>query len=146
MRIFASIFLIFTLLVSSIGVSVNKHICEKEGTIVSYFVDIEDCVCDIEVDHACCHKEKTESCHKEPKTKKGCCQEESEFFQLDLDYTTQIEDVSLNPDLLFSLVFAYNILNPSLEVENNKEIENFNHYSPPIPSRDIPVLVQSFLI
>lgn len=144
MKIVISIFLLFTVLISSIGVSVNTHICKKEGVIKSYFVDGGECVCDLGIEeastHKCCHKniiEKTE--------KKGCCQDETEFFQMDFDYTTQIEDVSLNPDLLFITALIYNVFTP-LNTEESTNIAEYNNYSPPIPDRDIPVEIQSFLI
>lgn len=140
MKKLASIFLIVTVLVSTIGVSVNTHICKKEGVVKSYYVDFDECSCEAEVTHKCCHKPK-----EEKKTRKGCCQDESAFFQLNFDYTTQVEDVSLNPDLLFTAVLIYNVFTPLLVEGNSTKVE-YNHYSSPIPDRDIPVLIQSFLI
>jgi len=138
MKKIVAIFLILTVLISSIGISVNTHICKKKGVIKSYYVDSGECTCETEVTHKCCHKPVKQE-------KKGCCQDETEFFQLDFDYTTQIEDVSLNPDLLFASALIYAIFNPVLLVENTN-ITEYSHYSPPIPDRDIPVLIQSFLI
>lgn len=67
------------------------------------------------------------------------------FFQLDFDYVTQVENLSLNPDLLFTSALIYTIFTP-LNIEENTNIVEFNHYLPPIPNRDIPILIQSFLI
>ena len=64
MKKIAAIFLMLTVLISSIGVSVNTHICKKEGVIKSYFVDFGECVCEIEIEeapaHKCCHKQAVE--------------------------------------------------------------------------------------
>ena len=144
MKRLVSIFLMLTVLIASIGVSVNTHTCKKEGVIKSYFVDFGECVCEVEIEetptHKCCHTQPTE------KTKqKGCCQDETAFFQLDFDYVTQIENLTLNPDLLFTSALIYTIFTP-LNIEENTNIVEFNHYLPPIPNRDIPIFIQSFLI
>ena len=67
MKRLVSIFLMLTVLIASIGVSVNTHICKKEGVIKSYFVDFGECVCEVEKEDTssdkCCHpklEEKTE--------------------------------------------------------------------------------------
>ena len=143
MKRMAAIFLMLTVLIASIGVSVNTHICKKEGVIKSFFVKYGGCVCEADREGpsaSCCHQITIEK-----QEKKGCCQDETEFFQLDFDYVTQIENVSLNPDLLFTSALIYNVFNP-YNIEGNANIVEFNDYSPPIPDRDIPVLVQSFLI
>lgn len=144
MKKMTAIFLMLTVLIASIGVSVNTHICKKEGVIKSYFVDFGECVCEVEIEeapaHKCCHKQTVEKTEQ-----KGCCQEETAFFQLNFDYVTQIENVSLNPDLLFTSALIYTIFTP-LNIEENTNIVEFNHYLPPIPNRDIPILIQSFLI
>ena len=144
MKRLVSIFLMLTVLISSIGVSVNTHICKKEGVIKSYFVDFGECVCEVEIEeasaHKCCNKQTVEKTEQ-----KGCCQDETAFFQLDFDYVTQIENLTLNPDLLFTSVLIYTIFTP-LNIEENTNIVEFNHYLPPIPNRDIPILIQSFLI
>ena len=142
MKKVAAIFLMLTVLISSIGVSVNTHICKKEGVIKSYFVDFGECVCELEEtpSHKCCHVQPTEKTEQ-----KGCCQDETAFFQLDFDYVTQIENISLNSDLLFTSAFIYKVFTP-LNIKENTNIIEYNHYSPPIPDRDIPVFIQSFLI
>ena len=144
MKRLVSIFLMLTVLISSIGVSVTTHICKKEGVIKSYFVDFGKCVCEIEIAenpaHKCCHNkllEKTEQ--------KGCCKDETAFFQLNFDYVTQIENVSLNPDLLFTSALVCTVLIP-IHIEENTGVIEFNHYSSPVPDRDIPLEIQSFLI
>ena len=144
MKRLVSIFLMLTVLIASIGVSVNTHICKKEGVIKSYFVDFGECVCEVEIEeasaHKCCNKQTVEKTEQ-----KGCCQDETAFFQLNFDYVTQIENVSLNPDLLFTSALIYTIFTP-LNIEENTNIVEFNHYLPPIPNRDIPLELQSFLI
>ena len=144
MKRLVSIFLMLTVLMASIGVSVNTHICKKEGVIKSYFVDFGECVCEVEIEETssdkCCHpklEEKTE--------KNGCCQDETAFFQLNFDYVTQIENVSLNPDLLFTSALIYTVFTP-LNMEESSCVIEFDHYSSPSPDRDIPIEIQSFLI
>ena len=144
MKRLASIFLTLTVLIASIGVSVNTHTCKKEGVIKSYFVDFGECVCEVEIEetpaHKCCIEQKVEETEQ-----KGCCQDETAFFQLDFDYVTQIENVSLNPDLLFTSALIYKVFAP-LNIEEDLNIVEYNYYSPPIPDRNIPLEIQSFLI
>jgi len=144
MKSLVAILLVLTVLISSIGVAVNTHMCKKEGVITSYYIDSGECVCEESIEkepvHKCCHK-----ITQEDTPKKGCCQDESEFFKLDFDYTTQIEDVSINPDLIFTAALIYTTVSPTLIEENTKVFE-YKYYSPPIPNRDIPVFIQSFLI
>ena len=144
MKKMTAIFLMLTVLIASIGVSVNTHICKKEGVIKSYFVDFGECVCEVEIEetpaHQCCYKEPVEKTEQ-----KGCCKDETAFFQLEFDYITQIEKISLNPDLWFTSALIYNVFF-SFNTKEYRCIIKFNHYLPPIPDRDIPLEIQSFLI
>jgi outer membrane receptor for ferrienterochelin and colicins len=91
-KVVKSIFLLFGILllfVGNIGVDVFRHICEKEGTSVSYFIPAEDHCAEIESKiPSCCQESdfgfQSNNCNKQKK--KDCCDEEVEFYQLKLDF------------------------------------------------------------
>ena len=87
MKQLKSIFIISGLLllfVGNVGVNVFQHICQENGVWTSYFVQATDNHCEGEhkaVKHAksCCAVEQEEN-------KKDCCNDQAEFFKIDLDF------------------------------------------------------------
>ena len=75
---------------------------------------------------------------------KDCCSHEYEYFHSDQDKLVQTVDLpSLNnPVLVAAILLALQIEIPS--IDNNTL--HFQTYRPPIVERDIPVLLQTFLI
>lgn len=73
----------------------------------------------------------------------SCCHSERQFFQLDDDFSvTPVQSLNISAAAILSVV-AYN-LNFDHLVEVG--ITEYLNYKPPIPDKDIPVLIQSFLI
>ena len=76
--------------------------------------------------------------------KKGCCDTDYEHFQLDQDQQTASVNFELSTQLSqFVAVFIAVFLT---EVAVSTDPPNFQTYKPPLILRDIPVLVQSFLL
>lgn len=73
----------------------------------------------------------------------GCCHSEREFFQLDDDFSVApVQTLSLSTASIIS-VFVYHL---SFDFNEGDKLVAYLNYKPPIPDKDIPVLVQSFLI
>lgn len=75
---------------------------------------------------------------------KNCCDDESHELRIkELNKATF--DVDLTPDL--KLVATITLFLHSLEAESSIiETPDYRYYKPPLIDKDIPVLVQSFLI
>jgi len=73
----------------------------------------------------------------------NCCHTDREFFQLDDDFSVApVQTLSLSSASIIS-VLVYHL---SLDFEENSALVAYLNYKPPIPDKDIPVLIQSFLI
>ncbi len=123
MKQVGTISLIVLLLVSTFGITVNKHYCGGHLSDVSLYFSAT-CGCgDSNMDS-------------------DCCQTNSDFVQLDEDYTVLTFDVNLDDELIAEIANNYMDL---LTESNNAPTKYFQH-KPPLIERDIPVLVQSFLL
>lgn len=130
-------------LLTSIGLNIDMHFCGGQLKNISFTGKAESC-----------HKNSMTDCpfHKKMMaengadnfTSKSCCSNQTAYFQADLIEDIKPLDVVVTPQLqqfvtAFVLVFLQNQV-----VETNPI--TFTAYSPPDISRDIPVLIQSFLI
>lgn len=119
-----SIFLASLVLVSTSGVGVTKHFCGNRVASISLLGD-GGCSCGA-MDDA-----------------DGCCHTERDFFQLDDDFSVApVQSLSLASASIIS-VLVYHL---SFDFNDCDHYLAFQYYKPPIPDKDIPVLIQSFLI
>lgn len=74
---------------------------------------------------------------------KKCCNEESVILELDEDYTLDQTSPQVSPVFLAAFIshFVFNSL-PSA----TQKFDSVNLKSPPLPDREIVILVQSFLL
>lgn len=76
--------------------------------------------------------------------KKGCCSTEFLFFKLDQDQINTPFDVSFDQEVIqFATVFVSTFLR-NIIAENS--FPKYQFYKPPLIQKDIPVLIQSFLL
>ncbi|MFT6322236.1 MAG: hypothetical protein ACJAVF_001094 [Paraglaciecola sp.] len=76
--------------------------------------------------------------------KKGCCDTDFQYFQLDQDQQTVSVNFDFTPQLSqFITVFVTVFLT---DISAQTDSPNFKAYKPPLILRDIPVLIQSFLL
>ncbi|MCF8459702.1 MAG: hypothetical protein K9G46_03175 [Flavobacteriales bacterium] len=119
-----SIFLASLVLVATSGVGITKHICGNRVASVSITGDA-GCTCGAMDDAS------------------NCCHSEREFFQLDDDFSVApVQTLSIYSASIIS-VFVYHL---SLDFDESNKLVAYLNYKPPIPDKDIPVLIQSFLI
>ena len=86
-------------------------------------------------------------CKKEGSTenqikKKPCC--ENEYRSLDLEDEFQPQVINSSVNLEFVAAFFITLIGKVYAAESDKA--EYLNYSPPLIERDIPVLIQSFLI
>ena len=140
---FIAILMAFLVLLTSIGFNIDMHFCGGQLKNISFTGKAESC-----------HKNSMADCpfHKKMMaenggknfTSKNCCSNHTAYFQTDLIEDIQTMDIVVTSQLqqfvtAFVLVFLQNQV-----VETTPS--TFTAYSPPDISRDIPVLIQSFLI
>lgn len=141
---------------SSIGVTLNMHFCKGELKDVSLFARAKectkkDCTAHKEKDYqllgintdqlpkSCCDKAEDE------KPAKGCCDDKSEYHALDSEFTAP-DIMTLYEVLPVLLVFYPEFLSSFNSTITSGVQWSFLHFHPPLLTKDIPVLVQSFLI
>ena len=121
-RIF-TVFVVLIFLVGNIGLTVSSHYCGGHLSDVSFYF-AATCGCgDSQMDS-------------------DCCQTKSDFVQLDEDFTVVTHDLNLDSELIFEI--GNNCFDLSFQSEHS--LTEYLNYKPPLIGRDIPMLVQSFLI
>ena len=136
------------LLGTTAGISLDMHICQgklKTFNLIGKAKDCGEMAAKVMSNHC---KKAQQSCHKEgilpfeKSCKKGCCDQKSVISQLEIETTCHSpENIEVSP--VFVAAFVYSFLYYS-GTSTTSGILNFHH--PPPLSRDIPVLLQSFLL
>ena len=134
MKQFFSLILSLVVLITSVGFTVSSHTCggRKVKTVIS--VGNADVSCGME--------SKKRKCATQPEIKNNCCQDNFQFIQNDEDYTQSLTKFDFSTDFFIAFVTFYIEL---FETETT-ELDFFTDHSPPPLIKDIPVLIQSFLI
>lgn len=136
MKKVASILLTLLFLFSSSHLSFATHYCggkvQKHGLTMS----VEEFGCKM-------NNEENKPCEDGgDQYKKKCCDNTSVEYSLNEDFDTNPEkEVSINKN--FVVAFLYN--NLLFNNDNTSYVDKL-YYSPPLLDKDIPVLIQSFLI
>ena len=124
-------FVAFVLLVSTIGVVINKHYSDGELFSTALFVEAKSCC-----ESSCCHSSPMEG-----------CRDEFEYHKLDVDFTKPdnfsisysiITDISL---FLIEFKFSNNLYSDAI-IENIALLDK----KPPPKSNDLSILFLSLLI
>ncbi|MBF9254931.1 hypothetical protein I2I11_16630 [Pontibacter sp. 172403-2] len=128
------------LLVSSTGLSVGMHMCGGEIQDLSFFGRAESCGMEQKQDVLPpCHQPK-----KKQVESKGCCENHQLVVQrLDAGADTKIA-IHKTPDVKFLAAFKAVVL--QLFAPETATTPAYALYTSPPLARDIPVLVQAFLI
>lgn len=133
------------ILLTSSGLTLDMHMCQGNLKSFSLFGKAKSCVELAQKKQ--CHKTK-KSCHEqissEKKTcKKGCCDNISTVIKLSTDLVEGQTALYSAQNLQFAAVFVYTYFGFT---DYKPSPHYFQHYKPPLLNRDIPVLIQSFLI
>ncbi len=129
-----SVILSLVILVTSMGFTVSSHICGGKRVKTEFGLTTIDVSCGME--------KKVSSCASEEQMKPNCCKDEFQLIQIEEDYTQQLTKINFSLDFFIAFATSY------IELLHNEttEIDFFTDHSPPPLIRNIPVLVQSFLI
>ena len=134
-----SIFLSALLLFSSTGFTVSNHYCKGSLEKVKIGFSSENLSCDMMKTDATCEKHQS----KKKMTKTTCCSNQFIHFSLqDTFEKVSPKTIEFNPDFLL----AYTFVSIGIDPFAKEKAHTFLFYSPPQLDRDIPILVQSFLI
>ncbi len=118
------------LLTASLGITLHKHYCMGRLKHIAVFEKAESCM-------GMMGKE-SEDCPM------NCCKDTAELFKVD-DLKKVSQSFNLTPDLKLLATTMFLLVDLDLMKHSDQVTANI-HYKPPLPDRDIPVLIQSFLI
>ncbi|NDK55631.1 HYC_CC_PP family protein [Pontibacter fetidus] len=144
MKLYRQILLLaLTLLVfvSSTGISVGMHLCGGELRDISFFGAEADCPMEQQ-------KEKLPACHKVPASDdkaKDCCDDHTLVFE-HADATADSKALILTKPLDLKFVAAFKAVILQFFAPEADLKPTYALYESPPLARDIPVLVQSFLL
>jgi hypothetical protein len=134
-----SIFLSALLFFSSTGFTVSNHYCKGSLEKVKIGFSSENLSCDMMKTEPTCKRHP--AANKMKKT--NCCSNQFIHFSLpDTFEKVSVQKTEINPDFLVAYILVSKGYDPFVHEKDH----SFLFYSPPLLERDIPVLVQSFLI
>ena len=129
----ASSLLAFLVLVSSSSFMVTMHFCG--GHVQSFSLIEKAAPCVLEVEQA--------PCHKRMAIKKSTCCDDKEVAFEGKNFSNKVHSLSPNTSLSIAVL---PLIIEVVQINTARIASNHNSYKPPIVDRDIPVLIQSFLI
>ena len=140
-----SLFLAFLMFLTSTGLSIDMHFCGNHLKSFSLTGKAKNCF-ELAKSSTCPkHKKEVATANVECEmSKKDCCHNKTLNLQADLTPDLPANDFLISPQL-DRFIIAY----VAVFIDNKPETvakPSFAHYKPPLIPRDIPVLVQSFLI
>ena len=128
--------------ITSIGFAIDLHYCQGDLKSVSFFSEAKKCH-DMVAMTNCSHHQKQQEQSQSCPEEEGCCQNETFQFQPDHELTIQTFEFVVNKQLQHFLTAYVIVLINQFDEENPI---THTYYKPPLIRRDIPVLVQSFLL
>ena len=145
-----ALFMAFLMMGSSLGFSMDMHICGNEIKNVSFIGDAAVCEhhnsAKMEsTDHACCKAKasKVNNCHGQSQIKGDCCHNK----KLIIDSSEGLETVKLTLDQNDQMMRVIAILVPHFNLFTCTTPQvNYTHYFPPILVQNIRVQQQVFRI
>ena len=143
-----SLMMAMLMLLSSTGFSMDLHFCQGQLKSFSLFGKAKSCHEQAEKSH-CLKKKKT--CHislsnqdKTGECKKNCCSNKT----VKIESNKEVKNIETIEFTAFQVKFltAFTQLYLLKKSEQNKTIIPYLNYIPPLLNKDIPVLIQSFLL
>jgi hypothetical protein len=136
LRSIVSTLLALLVLVSSSSFMVNMHFCGGHVQSVSLIEEATPCPMELQLP----------PCHKKMAVKKsGCCEDKQVVFE-GKDFNAQVQVFSMFSLEAINWVATLPMIMEVIQFNEALAFSNQTPYKPPIVERDIPVLVQSFLI
>jgi len=127
-------------LLSSTSFTFGMHFCMGQLENIAFFSGAEPC--EMVTQKSPCASDKHDSDCDHKITEKSCCEDQTVVMEGHEDLT-QVTKVAVPDFQMIAVLYAVvSFLFSATAVDHY----TFNDYSPPLIERDIPVLVQSFLI
>lgn len=134
--------ILFALLIlfSSMGFSMNTHVCKGEAVKTSMSVGFHKLSCEMPMMATNIETPDTgKRIHSKP-----CCKNIHFDLKLKDEFQTESSLDHISP--VFLLAFTHVFVEPIFFVSSKKEVADYTLYIPPIPDKNIQVLFQTFLI
>ncbi len=138
-----SLTLALLIFISSVGFSIDMHYCQGQLKSISFVGKAKSCH-EMDAPSAmqnCPHHKKMLA---DKTDKKGCCDDRTVLVQSDIDKNLQNAEIHTSPQLEQCIIAYVSVFLLGNQLAHSTP--NYTHYKPPILIRDIPVLIQSFLI
>lgn len=147
-RIFA-LSMSLLMLLSSVGFSADFHFCQGEFKSLAFFKKAKSCH-EIAAMQMACHgnKEIVKSCHSEnvncdDNEEDGCCENNTELMQLDIDYSFGGLAVENTVEVHNHLAILPN--NPRFDFSAFTYPAQYQNYKPPLLVDNLTICFQCFL-
>lgn len=127
-RKISAILMAMFILLTTAGFSLHKHHCTITKETTTSISHVKNC----------CGTEDEKECPK------GCCQDETEIIQLSTDLSLPTTTHEFAPELFVAIIQHF--VPNNLFDYGDKTLSKYLNYKPPLILKDIPVLIQSFLI
>lgn len=129
-----SVILSLVILFTSIGFTVSSHICGGKRVKTEFGLMMSDVSCGMEISE--------NSCSSEEYMESNCCQNQFQTIQMNEDYSQPLTEIVSPTNFIITFIVALFSILPNTTIQTIF----FRDYLPPPLVRDIPVLIQSFLI
>ena len=143
-----SLQLALLMLITSMGFTVDMHFCRGHLLSFSIFGKAETCqeMSELTRMKKCPHYKRMAAKNKFcALNKKDNCENKTIHFQFDQDQQIQQLNVDIKKPLKsFKTAYAQLFMASNYSFEN--DLPSFTHYKPPLICRDIPVLIESYLL
>lgn len=130
------------MLFSSTGIVLNKHFCQNQLKSFAFFVKAENCHSLAKLTDCPFHKQAQQESSQD---KKKCCDDESEYLHNDQDLQNQLNDFE-KFDFSYNIVAIQSPITEFVVRHKYQKTLRYLSYRPPIVSKDIVLLFQSYLI
>lgn len=159
---FIALTMALLLFTSSVGFSIDIHYCQGELKSLSFLGEAESCHDRreaVSTEKGCsAHQKKNaqkKGCSAHQKigqenkkcsiAEKDCCENKTMYFQANLDEQVKASIFVDNASLeYFVAAFVSTFVANDFSIES--EMASYSNYKPPLIARDIPVLIESFLL
>jgi len=133
-RPIVSLFLAAIVLIASIGVTVNFHLCAGQVQSLALYIKAQPCKMDM-----------PRTCQKHEQKRKGCCEEQSLVLKGKETNAEVKTATQLTPSFnLIAIILP--VLYSIIDLDSSVDTPQYAQYKPPLLEQDITVLVHSFLI
>lgn len=128
------------MLVSTTGFTMSAHFCGSELQHISFLGQAKSCEMHLSEMSSCQHEQEQQS----QIAKQPCCKDLTIVSELQDSLKGSMLPKILSPDFKFIAVLSSFFI--AIIAEHVPHFSKHHQYSPPLIERDIPVIVQSFLL